>query len=154
MRNASASPDKRQTGLTLLEIVIAMTIASLLAGLAIPAWRSFIIRGNRTDAITALARIESRQESFFLQHGRYAVEDERAVPPPAGLGIASTEHGYYTLALTPDRENGAGYIATATALSAERQASDERCWRFGTDASGARSATARSGEDTTTECWP
>ena len=88
---------KANKGFTLTELLVVVLIASILVGLGLPGYRSFVIRGGRTDATTALMKLAASQEKFYLQNGIYASNAQLAALPPAGLGFvgSKSEHGYY-----------------------------------------------------------
>jgi type IV pilus assembly protein PilE len=138
--------------------MIAVLIMGILATASITGYRQYVQRANRVDATGALLRISGAQERFYLQNGRYATTaDELADPPPAGLGIGGTEHGYYELAVDAAPDGAvAGYSATATAAGDGPQRDDEDCETFTIDQSGqrgARDADGNEGADVTARCW-
>jgi type IV pilus assembly protein PilE len=145
-------------GFTLIELLIAMVILAIIGGISIGSYRQYIRRANRVDATAALLRITTMQERHYLQNGRYAsTAAELAAPPPAGLGIADTERGYYDLALAPAAGGAvAGYTATATSRAGGRQADDEECRTFSVDQRGQRGAETAGGArgpEITDRCW-
>ena len=146
----AAYPSGRTGGFTLVELMITVAIAAILASIAIPSYRSYVLRSRRVDATTALMRIQAAQEKFFLQCNTYAPNLTSA--PPAGLGMsASSENAYYDLVLTPDAADPMRFIASATPRGS--QAKDRKCQRFSIDQSGVRRAEDDARDDRTGECW-
>jgi type IV pilus assembly protein PilE len=47
----------RQRGVTLLELMTVVMIIGVLASVAIPTYRSYLLRAQRTDATAALLRV-------------------------------------------------------------------------------------------------
>lgn len=137
-------------GFTLIELMIVVLVVAILASIAVPSYRQYVMRSNRTDATTALLRLQAAQEKFFLQNMRYA--NNLAAAPPAGLGLpANSDGGHYALALVM----GAGdmsYDATATPQAGDGQVDDARCTSFSIDETGRRSATGGAA-DPDAECW-
>src|SRR3972149_2921742 len=88
-----------QGGMTLIERVIGVVISGILAAIANPSSRQYVIRSQRADATEGLLRLATAQEKFYLQNNRYALESERAATPPAGLGVTGTTNGWYTLSV-------------------------------------------------------
>lgn len=137
-------------GVTLVELLIVIVVVAILAGIAVPNYRQYLIRSNRTDATAALLRIAAAQEKFYLQNNRYADTDEFADPVPDGLGIGNTERNLYTLnvALT-----ATGFTATATAPSTSSQYADRECRSFTITETGERGALSPSNTNARSACW-
>jgi type IV pilus assembly protein PilE len=148
---------RRQAGLTLVELLVVLVVAAILATAASGAYRSHLTRARRADATLTLLRLQAAQERHFLQHGAYAGTDEAALPPPAGLGIATTADGHYDLVVFASPEDdGTGYVATATARADGPQWDDVECRTLWVDATGRRGATTadgRSSTGATARCW-
>ena len=147
---------QKQTGITLIELMVVMVIMGILAAVAVPSYRAYVVRAQRSDAKEALLRLATAQEKFYLQNNRYAIDDERDDAPPAGLGIGTSERGWYTLEITePTDVDDAtdGFAVSATAASGGQQFNDTDCREFQIDDRGVRTAINADGDDTTTTCW-
>jgi type IV pilus assembly protein PilE len=132
---------KKMRGMTLIELVIVVAIIALLATIAVPSYRQFVLRSHRVEAKAALLNLAAAQEKFYLQNNTYT--DALTDAPPDGLGLtATTEKGYYTVAI--DDADADSFTATATATGG--QAADSDCATFTIDQAGARTATSDS-------CW-
>jgi type IV pilus assembly protein PilE len=142
----------KTAGFTLTELLVTVAIVATIAAVAVPSYRQYVLRANRTDATAALLRLAGNQERFYLQNNTYASNDLMDDPQPAGLGIDGTERGLYALEIDSE-DLLAGYTATATAVAGESQASDEDCASFSITAQGLRSATDSGGGDNTETCW-
>ena len=146
----------RQQGVTLIELIVVVVIIGILASIAVPSYRNYVIRAQRTDATEGLLRLATAQEKFYLQNNRYALESERATAPPAGLGIAGTERGWYTLSVVAPANAAAaadGFTIRAVPVSPGPQASDAACVRFEVNDRGVRTAQKAGGATNTAECW-
>ena len=62
----------RQRGVTLIELVIVTIIVGILAAIAIPSYRSYVLRSQRSDAKDAVLALATQQEKHYLQCNRYA----------------------------------------------------------------------------------
>lgn len=141
-------------GFTLIELMITLAIAAILTAVAVPSYRQYVMRTNRTDATAALLQLAANQERFYVQNNTYASDDLLDDAPPDGLGFPGTERGLYDIALAP---NGGGYpngfIITATATSGESQEHDGACQTFTLNEQGQRGALDGDGADNTDTCW-
>jgi type IV pilus assembly protein PilE len=136
-------------GITLIELMVVLAITAMLASLAIPAYRSHVLRAHRVEARSALLGLAAAQERFHLQHLRYAAQPELATVPPDGLGIASaTAEGRYRLAI--EAADTSTFTASAAATGAQRD--DLQCAVFALDARGTRSASDAAGNPAG-HCW-
>lgn len=134
-------------GFTLLELLISVLLAAVLAVLAVSAYRDHVLRAQRSDAHAALARVAAAQERHFLEHHRYASGFGH---DPGGLDQASSsEHGHYALRLEVPG-TGLGFVATAIPVG--RQIDDRRCTSLSLDQTGRRGATG-SAADAPISCW-
>jgi len=62
---------RNQTGVTLLELMTVVLVIGILSAIAIPSYRQYTMRAQRSDATAALLRIASAQEKFYLQNNTY-----------------------------------------------------------------------------------
>src|SRR5437660_4364066 len=139
----------RMRGMTLIELMVVVAIVAILASLAVGSYRRYVLRANRTDATSALLRIQVAQEKYFLQNNTYTTDVTDL--PPTGLGVASpTPNGFYTLAVTGDpastTNTATSFKATATATGA--QTADTSCATLTITDQGLRNSAP-----STTECW-
>jgi type IV pilus assembly protein PilE len=147
------APARRDSGVSLLELLVALALVGLLATLAYPSYRGVLLRAHRLEAIDALLGLATAQERFYVAHGRYADRlDDGSGSLEPGLAVAAvTSGGHYRLAVTAP--GGADFTATATVLAGSGQEADERCSLFSIRANGQRRARDRGGRDTTGPCW-
>ena len=142
---------RRIAGVTLLELMAVVLVIGVLSVVAIPSYRQYSMRAQRTDAKTALLQLATNQERFYLQNRRYATNAELGLAPPLGLGFTSgkSEKGAYALAVTV--ANAATFTATATPTSggAFDMQADVECASFTITAQGVRTATP----DPDSRCW-
>jgi type IV pilus assembly protein PilE len=151
----------RSNGFTLMEIMIVVVILGILAGIAIPAYQTYVERSRRVDATTELMRIAAAQEKFYLQNNTYANEGDLATFIKGGTATTDleTQYGYY--GITVSGINGAstatafqqGFVVTATPAADSLQINDTDCRNFVMDQSGTRSATNSGGTDNSANCW-
>lgn len=103
LRVAGAS---RQSGFTLIELMVVVAIVGILAAVAVPRYRDFVRRAAVTEATTFLADLRTKQEQYFL--------DNRAYGGASGCGTAMPTTGkYFALSCTFTAAGGT-YTITAT----------------------------------------
>ncbi len=130
----------RQAGITLIELMMVLTIVAILGAIAVPSYTQYTRRAHRTDAKTALLRLATNQERFYLQNRRYGTNAELAA-----LGFPNnpprSDNGAYAIAITAADASGFTATATAVAGGAFDQRNDTDCLQFKIDETGRRSAT-------------
>lgn len=116
----------RIRGFTLIEIMVVVAIVSILAAIAIPNYRSYVIRSARTSAQTELLQLATLQERIFLNSSAYSTSVTTTYDANAtgGLGNASslTSDGKYTLAIIPASAPAQTYTITAIPVVGKAQA--------------------------------
>jgi type IV pilus assembly protein PilE len=63
---------RRQTGVTLMELLIVVAIIAIIAAYAYPSYTQFVTRTKRAVGASALLQIADRQQQFFMDNKRYA----------------------------------------------------------------------------------
>lgn len=58
-------------GFSLIELLAALAIASLLLALAMPAYHGHVVRAKRVQGQAALLRLMQQQERYYTQNNRY-----------------------------------------------------------------------------------
>jgi type IV pilus assembly protein PilE len=135
--------DTKASGFSLLELMIALGVAGIIAMFALPAYRSHVVKANRLDAAAALMRAVQ------------AVESARLAQIPGEISLpAGTEQAIYTLALRPESATNGGYSIEATPVAAGPM-QDDACGTFIVDATGLRTNRTASLLDTaqSSACW-
>ncbi len=61
----------RQSGFTLIEVMIVVVVIGLLAAVAIPSYQSFVRKGHRADARAAIYTMMQQQERWYTQNNTY-----------------------------------------------------------------------------------
>ncbi|MFX1679674.1 type IV pilin protein [Mitsuaria sp. CC2] len=70
-------------GFTLIELMIVVAIIAVLAAVALPAYRNYVIRGQITEGIAALTTTRADMERYFQDFRTYASASGVAASPCA-----------------------------------------------------------------------
>jgi type IV pilus assembly protein PilE len=131
---------------TLLELVIAMAIAAVLAVFAVPSWHAQVARSHRVDAASALYRAAQYLETS---------PEKNISALPAGLDQAPAfgTPVYRLRVLGVDDTNG-GYSVEARPVE-NGPMREDACGTFVIDATGLRKnqSAGDSAMANTNECW-
>lgn len=100
-------------GFTVIELMIVVVIIGILAAVAIPSYRDYILRGKLVDAHNALSDFRVRMEQFYQDNRRY---DGAGLN---GCGAAAPTSKYFTFVCAPAAAPAQTYVLTATGIAAE-----------------------------------
>ena len=62
---------RAERGVTLIELMTVVVI-TMLASIAVPSYRRYMLRSQRTDGGTARLQLQAAQEKYYLQNNAYA----------------------------------------------------------------------------------
>jgi type IV pilus assembly protein PilE len=145
------SPHGGMRGLTLIELMIVILVIGIMAAIAVPSYRKYMIRAQRSEAKIALLQLQTAQEKRYLQQNSYTndVTGSTAANPP-GLGLpAVTETQKYDITIPVFIDpNGQTYTAQATPKYG--QADDSDCKNFTINERGVRGNTGTLSPE---KCW-
>src|SRR6195952_463946 len=89
-------------GFTLIEVMITVAIVAILAAVALPSYRDYILRGQLVDATNLLAAGRANMERYFQDNRTYAAVTTPALYPPchANIPVAQRTQGAFVLTCT------------------------------------------------------
>ncbi len=103
-----------------------IAIIGIIASWAIPSYQQFILTSHRSDAKSALLKLQLEQEKWRATHANYASLSELRIN-------TVTENGYYQLAII-EQGNNDQYIATARPKNSQKK---DSCGTFAINQFGA-----------------
>ena len=100
----------RQTGFTLIELMIAVAIIAILAGVGLPLYSGYIDNSREAKLYNDISTIEFFQGEVLLRTGSYAtgLADVAAITAATGWDPRTDDGTTYSVAA-----DGTGYIVTA-----------------------------------------
>ncbi len=107
-------PQPQPAGFTLIEVLIVLAVAALLAGLAVPSYQAQVAKGRRLDGQQALRALAQRLERRYTEQGSY----RGATLGVGGLSPAVSGGGHYALAISDSSENAFRITATPRGVQA------------------------------------
>lgn len=149
----------REAGFTLIELMIVVVIATILATIALPMYLGQLRESRRTEARNYLVELAAREERYFATQNAYT-------NGASNMGYASwgsgnpVGSGYYYInqPTVPDPNAPAGspasYSLTAKPEAGKGQDADTKCQSFTIESNGTRSAKDSSNNDSSATCWP
>lgn len=116
-----ANVRNKQIGVTLVELLVTLTMLGILVSIAVPMYRQYVIRVDRTGPKTLLFDAYNRQVEYIREHKVYAENMGELYGVPSET--LDTPEGHYVVSI--DRANaGFTYVITATPKADGPQAED------------------------------
>ncbi|MDP1527387.1 MAG: type IV pilin protein [Rhodocyclaceae bacterium] len=91
---------KRQSGFTLIEVMIVVAIIGILAAVALPSYKNYIMRGHRSAAQSFMMAVAQKQEQYLLDARQYAEVTSDAEFSTVGLSVPKEVSPYYTITVS------------------------------------------------------
>lgn len=104
----------RSHGFTLIEVMITVAIIGILAAIALPSYRDYVLRGKLVNATSGLSSVRSEMERYFQDNRTFATlnaADPRLVTP-CQRPVASRTFGEFVVTCT-GTPNAAAYTLRA-----------------------------------------
>ena len=102
LRTATMST-RRNSGFTLIELVIVVAMIAILAAIALPSFADQMRKSRRSEAVSAMQDAQLRLERWRVDHANYS-----------GSGTTFPASSYYQFAITADAGTPNNYAITAT----------------------------------------
>ena len=139
---------RKQTGFTLIELMIVIAIVGILAMIALPMYSDYVTRAKRTDGQTMLFQVAQKLERCYTQYSAYnksGCKDLVATDGATAIIDQSSTEGFYAIkgALTSTT-----FTLTATPQGAQ-ETNDKKCTSLTLTHLGVQGATGPA----PAKCW-
>ena len=136
MRTLKSNPFKSK-GFTLVELMVVVSIISILAAVAIPNYLENIQRGKRSEAKAVLGQMQNWMERYYTENGRYNQNQLGQPLDVANLAFPSSPGGAAPARYLITIENLAANAYTLVATPVAEMAGDQ-CGAYTLTSQGAR----------------
>ena len=134
---------RRQRGFTLIELMITVAIAAILASVAVPMYRTYVQRSRIIDATSKLSEFRVRMEQYFM--------DNRTYTDGVGCGVATpSDTGDSAFTFKCEGASATAYTAKATGKAGKGMKDFE--YQI-TQAGAKKTNSVPSGWTTQSDCW-
>ena len=87
--------NRKQSGFTLIELMIVVAIIGILAAIALPSYQSHVIRSQVAEGLTLSSAAQTSVAEFIMQNGAWPADNNAA-----GLPVGTEIRGDYTKQVT------------------------------------------------------
>lgn len=125
-------------GFTLIEAMITLALIAITLSLALPSYRSYVIRANRTEAIETLLATAACQERIYTRTNAY----------DANACGGNSSNGFYTISVATSNGNQ-NFVAAAAPQNTQ---TEDNCGSLTINQTSAKTAGGQGGGFAST-CW-
>ena len=110
----------RTAGFSLIELMIAVAIVGIIAAVAIPSYKQYIVKSNRAAAQSHMTDIAQSQHQYLVDNRAYTA----TLADLNGLTTPGSVSKYYTIAIDAPAATPPTFTVTATPKAGTTQADD------------------------------
>ncbi|MEN3111424.1 type IV pilin protein [Uliginosibacterium paludis] len=140
----------RSSGFTLIELMIVVAIVAILAAIAVPNYREYVLRAGRGDAKTVLLEISQAMERNYTEANRY---DKNAAGATMTVPFSqSPKQGTakYLISFAAGSPTSSSFTVQAVPQGAQ---ANDSCGTLTLNNLGQQGATGVSGATEIANCW-
>lgn len=143
----------RDSGFTLIELMVTIAIMAILAAVALPSYNDYVRRSQTTEATTTLSELRTRLEQYYQDNRFYAPAAEGGASANDGTcGLAMPSKAYFTYSCATRNAGGTNDDQVFT-LTATGKAGGVVGSTYTLDQADARATTQFKGSTVSKACW-
>ncbi|MDR3429825.1 type IV pilin protein [Silvimonas sp.] len=133
---------KKHSGFTLVELMIVVAIVGILAAIAMPMYRDYVIRSHLANAVNGIGATQAQMEQYYQDNRTYADTGNFVAPCSGTYGeftvscTGTRDATQYTLSITATTGPATGFTytvnqadtKTTTFGPAWSNATVQNCW--------------------------
>ncbi|WP_174874698.1 type IV pilin protein [Vogesella oryzae] len=109
-----------QRGVTLIELMIVVVIVGVIAAFAYPSYTAYVIKSNRSAAMSFMTEVAAKQEEYVLDARQYASSTS-----VLGLTVPTDVSKFYTISVSAfNASTPIAYSVVAAPISTAMQKDD------------------------------
>ena len=109
------SPISKNSGFTLVEVMVTVAIIAIIATVAIPSYQKQSLKSQRADGIAMLMDVAGKQERYIIDKGKYTTDMTKLA---YAASPAVSDKGYYKISAVLSNSD-LSYTLTATAQTTD-----------------------------------
>jgi len=120
---------RRQSGMTLMELMIVVAIIGILMSIAVPGYREYMRRGAVEEGLATLSSTRTAMEQYFLDNRTYVGAPDPSDTKEFAITVAGDANSYTLTATGSGRV--AGFVYTLDETGARTSAGPwgaGNCW--------------------------
>ena len=148
--NQSKTSSQRDRGFTLIELMVAVVIAGILASIAIPSYQAYVRRGQLAEAFATLSDMRVKMEQWYQDNKFYgAAVNSTACPTLPSYTVFPISGKYFRMEC-----DGLGAAPAQTfTVRAVGTAGLTSGYTYTLNQSGVKGTTSFAGASSTAACW-
>jgi len=103
-------------GFTLIEVMITVAIVAILASIALPSYRQYIVRSKRSAAQAQMMDIANRQQQFLIANRGYA---DKTALTASGYSLPAEVSSNYSYDVALQESGPPTFAITFTAIGSQ-----------------------------------
>jgi len=139
---------RKQSGVTLIELMVAVAIVAILSAIAYPSYQRYVARTHRNAATACMSQYAQVMEQHYTANLSYVGAPPIATPQPCSR--ENDLNRRYTIAVRAGSVTARTYIIDATPIGTQAAVDGAQCGTLTLDQSGARFTSVTANRDV---CW-